>query len=313
MIGIAGSRADPVLLHFATRCVVAGVPFADIDLVEATDRGAWDIVVPAGAADWITGAEEVGLEDLTGLYVRPIFLGTTARHRVRWAGLLEGLNTWMDETDVTVVNRPGGHQLNSYKPAHYAWLEANGLRVPPSLLTMDPARVKAFLADGRTVVKPVSGVRATTQEITVNDLDRLAGSDCPVVVQRLIEGDDVRAHVVGDSVFAARFRSRTIDYRKDRTAEREMIRLPDKLNELLIRGTADQGLLFAGWDFKVDSDGTYWCLECNPMPGYSHYDRVCEYTSATRSWHCFGSAEPIDRRSYRWRPFPSAGRSRFHG
>jgi glutathione synthase/RimK-type ligase-like ATP-grasp enzyme len=76
----------------------------------------------------------------------------------------------------------------------------------------------------------------------------------------------------------ARFRSDTIDYRKDRAAEREMIWLPDELAELLVRRTADQGLLFAGWDFKVDSGGTYWCLECNPMPGYSHYDRVCDYT-----------------------------------
>ena len=278
MIGIAGSRADPVLLHFATRCVVAGVPFADIDLVEAADRGDWTMSLPAGAADRITGAEDVRLADLTGLYVRPIFLGTTARQRTRWTGLLEGFTAWMDETAVTVVNRPGGHQLNSYKPAHYAWLTANGLRVPPSLMTTDPVRVKAFLADGRTVVKPVSGVRATTREITVSDLDRLAGSDCPVLVQRLVEGDDVRAHVVGDAVFAARFRSDALDYRKDRTAERTMIRLPDELAELLIRRTADQGLLFAGWDFKVDADGTYWCLECNPMPGYSHYDRVCDYT-----------------------------------
>jgi glutathione synthase/RimK-type ligase-like ATP-grasp enzyme len=278
MIGIAGTRADPVLLHFATRCVVAGAPFADIDLVEAADRGDWDISLPSGTADRITGAEEVRLADLTGLYVRPIFLGTTARQRTRWTGLLEGLTAWMDETDVTVVNRPGGHQLNTYKPAHYAWLAANGFRVPPSLLSTDPVRVKTFMADGRTVVKPVSGVRATTQEITAYDLDRLASSDSPVLVQRLIEGADVRAHVIGDAVFAARFRSDAIDYRKDRAAEREMIRLPDDLADLLVRRTADQGLLFAGWDFKVDSDGTYWCLECNPMPGYSHYDRVCDYT-----------------------------------
>lgn len=277
MIGVAGTRADPVLLHFATRCVVTGVPFADIDLVEAADRGDWDISLPSGPADRITGAEEVRLADLTGLYLRPIFLGSTARQRARWTGLLDGLTAWMDEIGITVVNRPGGHQLNTYKPAHYDWLAANGLRVPPSLLTADPVRVKTFLADGRTVVKPVSGVRATTREITVSDLDRLAGSDSPVVVQRLIEGDDVRAHVVGDKVFAARFHSDAIDYRKDRAAEREMIRLPDLLAHLLIRRTADQGLLFAGWDFKVDSAGTYWCLECNPMPGYSHYDRVCDY------------------------------------
>jgi hypothetical protein len=277
MIGVVGTRADPVLLHFATRCVVGGVPFADIDLVEAADRGEWDISLPSATADRITGTEQVRLADLTGLYVRPIHLGTTARPSARWTGLLEGLTAWMDETDITVVNRPGGHQLNTYKPAHYAWLAANGLCVPPSLLTADPVRVKAFLAAGRTVVKPVSGVRATTREITVSDLDRLAGSDSPVVVQRMIEGDDVRAHVVGDGVFATRFRSDAIDYRKDRAAEREMIRLPDPLAHLLVRRTADQGLLFAGWDLKVDSAGTYWCLECNPMPGYSHYDRVCDY------------------------------------
>ena len=29
-----------------------------------------------------------------------------------------------------------------------------------------------------------------------------------------------------------------------------------------------------GWDFKVDAEGRYWCLECNPMPGYSFYDRL---------------------------------------
>jgi len=33
------------------------------------------------------------------------------------------------------------------------------------------------------------------------------------------------------------------------------------------------GLLLAGWDFKVDSDGRAWCLEANAMPGYSSYDR----------------------------------------
>jgi D-alanine-D-alanine ligase-like ATP-grasp enzyme len=97
-------------------------------------------------------------------------------------------------------------------------------------------------------------------------------------VQRLIEGDDVRAHVVGDQVFGARFRSRAIDYRKDRAAERGPTRLPAELSRLLVRRTADQGLVFAGWDFKVDADGVWWCLECNPMPGYSFYDRVCGYT-----------------------------------
>ncbi|MGW2706055.1 hypothetical protein [Streptomyces sp. NPDC001340] len=27
-------------------------------------------------------------------------------------------------------------------------------------------------------------------------------------------------------------------------------------------------MAFAGWDFKVAGDGTYWCLEVNPVPAY---------------------------------------------
>jgi ribosomal protein S6-L-glutamate ligase RimK-like protein len=277
VIGIAGTRADPVMLHFATRCVAAGVPFADVDLMETVRRGDWDLSLPPAPSDWICGAEEVLLAELSGIYVRPIFLGTTDRERVRWAGLLEGLNAWLDETPATVVNRPGGFQFNSYKPAHYAWLAAHGLRVPPSLMSSDRERIRAFLAGGRTVVKPICGVRATTRELTEDGLDRLDASDVPVMVQRLVAGDDIRAHVVGDTVVAARFSSKAIDYRKDPNADKGPVTLPHDLTNLLIELTAKQGLLFAGWDFKMDPDESYWCLECNPMPGYSHYDRVCDY------------------------------------
>jgi hypothetical protein len=277
VIGIAGTRADPVLLHFATRCVVAGVPFADLDLMEAAIRGDWDLSLPPDPQDRISGAEDVRLADLSGIYVRPIFLGTTDRQRMRWSGLLEGLSAWLDETGTTVVNRPGGYQFNSYKPAHYDWLAAHGLAVPPSLMSSDRDRIGAFLADGRTVVKPVCGVRATTRELTANGLDQLAGSDVPVMVQRLVAGDDVRVHVVGETVIAARFSSDAIDYRKDRNALRRPVVVPHDLAALLVELTAKQGLLFAGWDFKVDREGRYWCLECNPMPGYSHYDRVCDF------------------------------------
>jgi RimK-like ATP-grasp domain len=276
VIGIAGTRADPVLVHFATRCVLGDVPFAVLDLVDASAAGDWRLSVPPHPADFVSGTETVRLADLTGLYIRPIYLGTTPRHVARWQGLMEGLGAWIDEADLLVINRPRGNQLNSVKPAHYAWLSANGLLVPPSLLTADPRRVRRFVAAGRTVVKPVCGTRATTREIRAGDLDRLAQSEGPVLVQRMVEGDDVRVHVVGDTVIACRFSSATVDYRSDRKAERSVADIPTELARLLVAKTAEQGLIFAGWDFKVDRRGTYWCLECNPMPGYSYYDRVCD-------------------------------------
>jgi len=276
MIGIAGTKADPVMVHFAARCVAGDVPFAVLDLMEASAAGDWRLSAPPDSADFVSGADRVRLADLTGLYIRPIYLGRTPRHVARWHGLMDGLGAWMDEARLPVVNRLGSHQHNGYKPAHYAWLSAHGLLVPPSLLSADPQRVRDFIGGGRAVVKPVCGTRATTREIRPGDLGRLARSEGPVLVQRMIEGSDVRVHVVGDAVIACRFSSTTIDYRSDREATKEILDIPAGLASLLVARTAEQGLAFAGWDFKVDQDGTYWCLECNPMPGYSFYDRVCE-------------------------------------
>lgn len=276
MIGIAGTRADPVMVHFAAHCLLRDIPLAVVDLGEVGARGSWSLSGPPDPTDYVDGAETVRLVELSGLFVRPIYLGTTPAEAARWQGLLDGLNVWMDETDVAVVNRPGSDQLNGYKPAHYAWLSANGLTVPESLLSRDPGQLTEFLAAGRTVVKPVCGARATTREIQVEALNRLAACDGPVLVQRLIDGDDVRVHVIADQVIACRFSSSQIDYRSDREAERSVAEIPPDLADCLVRKTADQGLTFAGWDFKVDSDGTYWCLECNPMPGYSFYDRICQ-------------------------------------
>jgi hypothetical protein len=276
VIGLAGSKADPVMVHFASRCVRRDVAFAVMDLVDLAARGDWSLSVPPRVGDVVGGAEVVRPGELTGIYVRPIYLGRTPGEAARWRGLLDGFTGWLDETTLPVVNRPHHNQLNSYKPAHYAWLSANGLLVPPSLMSTDLGRLKDFVSGGRTVVKPVCGTRAITREIDVADLDRVPRHDGPVLVQRLVPGDDVRAHVVGAEVVACRFTSSAIDYRSDRRARRIRVDVPSDLATLLVEKTAAQGLVFAGWDFKVDADGTYWCLECNPMPGYSFYDRVCD-------------------------------------
>lgn len=276
MIGIAGTKADPVILNFAARCTMRGVDFAILDLLRIAAEGEWSLTAPASQADFVRGDEQVELHELSGIYIRPIPLSRVPREMARWQGLTEGLYAWMEEADCRIVNLPTvSHQINSYKPAHYSWLAENGFLVPPSLLTNRVERLREFLAGGRAVVKPVSGVRATTRELTDQSAQRLATTQRPVLAQRLIEGYDIRVHVVHQDVLACAFHSSSIDYRSDRYAVREIVDVPGELAERLIAKTAEQCLVFAGWDFKVDGDGRYWCLECNPMPGYSYYDTQC--------------------------------------
>jgi hypothetical protein len=101
-------------------------------------------------------------------------------------------------------------------------------------------------------------VRATTREITVSALARKAGSDSPVVVKRL--GDDVRAHVVGDGVpRPGSAAPPSITARTARPSGGDSA--PRSTGRPAGRRTADQGLLFAGSDFKVNSAGTAYQAE----------------------------------------------------
>jgi hypothetical protein len=59
VIGIAGTKADPVLVHFAAHCVAADVAFAVLDLMEVAEAGEWRLSVPPDDADVVSGSERV--------------------------------------------------------------------------------------------------------------------------------------------------------------------------------------------------------------------------------------------------------------
>jgi hypothetical protein len=148
-----------------------------------------------------------------------------------------------------------------------------GFAVPESISSSDPAQLTSFARRGRTVIKTCCGMRATTREISPGQLRGYSAERGPVHLQRLIEGPDIRVHVLGPELHALRIEgSQALDYRTDRQARFSSVTLPAELAELLLEGTRAQGLVFSGWDLKVDSDGRFWCLESNPMPGYSFYD-----------------------------------------
>ena len=48
------------------------------------------------------------------------------------------------------------------------------------------------------IYKSISGIRSIVQKVTKHDLDRLDRIRwCPTQFQRLVEGQDIRAHVIG--------------------------------------------------------------------------------------------------------------------
>ena len=213
-----------------------------------------------------------------GYFVRFVDLSPalTGNLAAGWRHLLGGLSSFLELVPGRVVNRPGAHTHNAAKPLHEAWLRSRGYRVPESVTSCDASVLCEFVElTGEVVVKALSGMRGIARLVRIEEFgpafDPRSG---PVHLQRYVRGYDVRVHVVGDEVFPIRIDSEEVDYRSaNADAMYTPVELPRELLRRVTVDTAELGLVLAGWDFKVAADGTYWCLEVNPMPGYDMYDR----------------------------------------
>src|SRR5204862_5479152 len=87
----------------------------------------------------------------------------------------------------------------------------------------------------------------------------------------------VRIHVVGSELFAERIISESVDYRFHRGRISNAYCHSDVSHEIrhsCLKYCSARGLLFAGFDFKLDQkNGEWYVLEVNPRPGYESYDR----------------------------------------
>ena len=123
--------------------------------------------------------------------------------------------TWLDVAAARIVNRPRAMHSNSSKPFQAQVIARTGFEVPESLVTNDPEQVRRF-ADrvGPLVFKSTSGIRSIVRRVDEGYADRLERVRAlPTQFQALVEGEDVRVHVVAGEVFATRIRSDATDYR----------------------------------------------------------------------------------------------------
>jgi len=272
MISAYGLINDPTMRHFLDAARTRGVATRFVDLALAVECG-WEIRLPPDERSW-TNTPEGRIPLLNGLpaYCRLIDLGSIeTQSAASWHAFTSALSGWLELDTGRVVNRPGHPQDNASKPLHEAILARMGLEVPPSFSGSGRSELIGFAEQGPTIAKALCGQRTDCRRVTVEDFADYEDAQGPVHLQRFVEGEDVRAHVIGESVLAVSVRSANVDYRLDRSARFQEISLPNSLCRQLVAATAAHGFTFVGWDLRISSHAC-WTLEMNPMPGYSYYD-----------------------------------------
>src|SRR5262249_53574603 len=114
---------------------------------------------------------------------------------------------------VPIINQPAMQTCASRKPLQLGAARSVGLRVPQTLMSNDPERIKEFWAqlDGKCVYKAFNSPAwklIETRRLArtdLEDLDLLRFS--PIIVQEIVHpAIDIRATVIGAEVFAAQVR-----------------------------------------------------------------------------------------------------------
>lgn len=281
MITVIGLDVDPVIVRFLEAALEAGDCIRFINL-RAVVRERWHLSVPPQASPAVLSyaGQRDELDPAGSYYCRLTDLSSKVADRAerrQWRALIPALDLWLRAVPGMVVNRSDAGSDNSSKPLHEATLAGFGFNVPEGITTSSPRRIREFVAAGPTISKSVCGVRASAALITTADIESFRPEQGPIHLQRQIPGSDARIHVVGESVVAQRLATTATDYREGGNFDDlTTFDPPDDIVSLVVSATKATGLEFAGWDFRIGDDDTYWCLEVNPMPGYSPYDRHCD-------------------------------------
>lgn len=274
MLLIAGGESDPNLHALAEVAAEMAVPWLDMRVpVGISPPFHWDLSAPHGAP-WGDEACQP-----TGAFIRQDVFAALNDPRPavhsRAAGWHAALQGWLlAHPEVRVFNRHIG-AVAFNKPAALLRAQAVGLRIAPTWVSNDVARLRARLSQP-TIAKPVAGGGlCQTLEEALSGVD-VAFSAMPALIQPRLVAPELRVFVVGDTPLAFEVSSPSLDYRAQQDADVIAVPVPSQA-EALCRLMTEFGMDFGAADFKTDPDtGELVFLELNTSPMFARFNQASD-------------------------------------
>ncbi|MGH3695970.1 MAG: MvdC/MvdD family ATP grasp protein [Pseudonocardiaceae bacterium] len=288
VLGDAGDwSAAEVGKHLESR----GVRWVLLDTADFPQRVSLDARLDTGNGGWqgevTINGQTLDLGEVTAVYYRkprdfdlPEGLSGPER-RFSHAQARVGLGGVLASLPVRWLSHPSALADAEYKPRQLALLRQAGLATPPTLVTNNPAAVRAFAAaHGNLVVKPLAepivwegGGESVvfTRRVAASDLDTLDGVDTTAHLFQAFQEKrhECRVMAVGvDRLFAVAIHAGSsesyVDWRSDYASLRyEVIETPDHIRAGIARYLHAAALAYSAFDFVVIPDGTWVTLEAN--------------------------------------------------
>lgn len=198
------------------------------------------------------------------------------RHFMAWNALLARV-----ALRARVVNPPQTHDLHTLKPWEMTVYAREKIPAPWTMATSEAARLLEIPPDREDgwITKGMVGGYTYTESFDPPRTAQAAAAALGAgtrMVQERIQGDNVRAFVLGSRVIgAAAVVSREGDETDSRRggARVRRVTLPDAVAAVAVRAVACWGMHFAAVDFMVETrSGRYLVLECNSAPFFVNFE-----------------------------------------
>ena len=199
-------------------------------------------------------------------------------HLSCWTGVLGHLIT---EFHGAWVSDPVATELAENKLLQLRAARRAGLRIPATLVSQDPARIRSFCAaHPRAIIKPVRArsdlaITAVASPELLADDEVLALS--PAIYQENIAGDrHLRITMFGDQCYAAMIEASALDWRVDVTVPFHRYEPGAQLRLALDEVLRSLGLVMGIFDLKIAPDGDIVFFEVNPQGQFLFVEGLCD-------------------------------------
>lgn len=196
-----------------------------------------------------------------------------------------------------------------------------GLRVPRTLLSNSPGRIRTFVAGSpdRTIGKgfsPHVWQREDECAVSVTETFKLTPEQLPEdeiltyapgIYQEMVAKEfDIRMVLMGQSVysFALHNPKKALDWRQDAglgNVQVEIVPTPPDVEKSILAFAGKAGICFGSIDFAVDKDGQWWFLEINEQGQFLWLDQLNSQAKTLEKFCAFitapeGSTQPLEER-----------------
>jgi hypothetical protein len=227
----------------------------------------------------------------------------------------------LETLPVWCVNKFSAARFIHNKAVQLRLAQACGLRVPGTLLSNSPGRIRAFMARNhqRTIGKGFtphvwqrddeSGVSVTeTFELTAERLpsDEVLTYAPGIYQEMVVKQFDVRMVLMGERIysFALHNPKKALDWRQDAglgNIQVEIISAPPEVEKGILAFARKARICFGSVDFAVDKDGQWWFLEINEQGQFLWLDQFNPQARTLEKFCAFitapeGSAQPLEER-----------------